>query len=46
MVVKLFGYDVEKVLWAELILAACDIDPKKLCTKTKEHVATIYGGDM
>jgi len=38
-----FGYDIEKVLWEELLIAACDIG-EKICTLTKDHIKQAFPG--
>ncbi|KAF2666349.1 nucleotide-diphospho-sugar transferase [Microthyrium microscopicum] len=37
----LFGYDVEKTLWEELVAASCEVDADK-CVEMRAHYDTFY----
>jgi alpha 1,2-mannosyltransferase len=41
LVIADFGYDAEKVLWEELVIAACDIGGA-VCEKAKEYYRAVF----
>lgn len=40
-----FGFDVERVLWEELAIAACDLGDDE-CGKIKEYIKEVFAGEV